>query len=121
MFHWYSSLYLSTSIHSDEESERREKINTFNEGIELDKYSNYHFNTIPVEQTLKDIDQILFNYINPMVDISKTERGMINRSFITGHDENPMQTLDEINTKLKAAGIDKLIDSVNNSLEEFNN
>lgn len=118
MFPWFSSLYLSTSIHSDEESGLRDRINTFNKGIELDRYSTYHFNTIPVEETLNNIDQILLNYINPIVDKSKTEKVSIYCSFITGHDENPMQTLDEINAKLKAAGLDTLIDAVNKSLKD---
>jgi hypothetical protein len=116
LFRWFSSLYFSTSLHNDEVPELRDKISTFNEGIELDKYSTYHFNTIPLEETLNNIDKILCDYIYPIVDKSKTESVQVYCSFITGHDEDPMKTLEEVNTKMENAGLDTLIDAVNKSL-----
>lgn len=116
LFHWFTSLYLFTSVHSDEEANYREKVAAYNEKIDFDQYSTYHFNTLAVEDTLNNINQILSEYIYPVVEVNKTEKTQIYCSFLTGHAEDPIQVLDEINTKMKDAGLDTLIDAVNQSL-----
>ena len=116
LFQWYSSLYLSTSVHSDEEQKRRDNMAAYNAGIELDRYSTFHFNINAAEETINKINQILCEYIYPQVNISKTETSQVQYSFITGHAENPLQIVDEINAKMKAAGLDALLSAVNESL-----
>ncbi len=116
LFHWYSSLYLSTSTHSDEERKIRNNIAAYNAGIELDRYSTFHFNINVAEETISNINQILCEYIYPQVNSSKTETSQVQYSFLTGHTENPLQIVDEINAKMKAAGLDALLSSVNESL-----
>ena len=116
LFHWYSSLYLSTSVHSDEEQKRRDNMAAYNAGIELDRYSTFHFNINAAEETISNINQVLCEYIYPQVNISETETSQVQCSFLTGHAENPLQIIDEINAKMKVAGLDTLLSAVNESL-----